>query len=318
MSVSVLVLDGVFDTGLTTVVDTLTLANELSQTVHEGEAFDVNLVSVRRRVRTALGLSVPSLRLDEIEWPETLVVPALGAKTPQSLAEALGRADVRDAIEVLREAQDNGVRLAAACTGTYLLAATGLLDGKLATTTWWLAADFRTRFPEVNLDESKMVVDEGQHVTAGAALAHVDLALWIVRQRSPALADLVGRYLLVDDRPSQTSYAMLDHLSQVDPVVAQFERWARAHLAEFTLADAARAVGTTERTLQRRIRKAMGRTPIAYVRDLRVELAIHQLRTTDKTVDEIAEAVGYQDPVTLRTLLRSKTGRGIRELRRGG
>ncbi len=316
-SVWVLVVEGMFDTGLAAVLDTLGMANELAPLAEETEPFTIHLASVRKRVRTQQGMVVPSVSVDDLPDPEVILVPAFGAKTPDTLAAALQQRDVSDARDVLLDAYDHETQLAAACTGTYLLASTGLIDGRAATTTWWLANDFRARFPEVTLDESKMVVEDGAFLTAGAALAHVDLALWMIRQRSPALAQLVARYLLVDDRPSQMSYAILDHLSHADPLVERFEVWARAHLHDFSMAAAARAIGSSERTLQRRLRKVLGRTPIEYVRDLRVERAIHLLRTSDQSVDEIAEAVGYGEGVTLRTLLREKTGRGIRELRRG-
>jgi transcriptional regulator GlxA family with amidase domain len=177
---------------------------------------------------------------------------------------------------------------------------------------------FRERFPRVSLDESRMIVQSRRVITAGAALAHVDLALWLVRQKSPALAHATARYLVFDARPSQAAYAMADHLAHDDPIVQRFEHWARRHLADFSMAAAARQVGVSERTLERRLRSVLGRTPLAFVQDLRVELAIHRLRTSDDSIEQIAAAVGYSDGVTLRTLLRKKTGRGIRELRASG
>lgn len=317
MRVSVMVLEGMFDTGLSALLDTLAIANELAPLASKPAPFEIQVVSVRKRVHTHHGMRIPSVRFEDAPRAKLVLVPALGEKSPDLLASALQRRDVREAAAALVEASAQGATTAAACTGTYVLASTGLLDGRSATTTWWLSADFRERFPNVKLDESKMVVEDGPHLTAGAALAHVDLALRLVREHSPTLAELVGRYLLVDHRPSQTSYAILDHLNHADPMVSNFERWTRAHLRDFSLAEAVRAIGTSERTLQRRLSKVLGRTPIAYVRDLRAEQAIHLLRSTNRTIDEIADDVGYQDGVTLRTLLRTKTGRGVRELRRG-
>src|SRR5688572_12325964 len=138
-----------------------------------------------------------------------------------------------------------------------------------------------------------MIVDAGRVVTAGAALAHVDLALWLVRQKSPALAHATARHLVFDARPSQAAYVMPDHLAHRDPTVERFEQWARKHLSDFALSAAARHVGVSERTLERRIRSVLGRTPLAYVQDLRVELAIHRLQTTKESIDQIAPAVGY-------------------------
>jgi transcriptional regulator GlxA family with amidase domain len=101
--------------------------------------------------------------------------------------------------------------------------------------------------------------------------------------------------------------------------VKRFETWIRGHLAEpFALAHVARAVGSSERTLQRRIRAVLGKPPVAFVQDLRLEQAVHLLRVTQGSVDEIAGAVGYGDGSTLRTLLRRRLHTGVRELRRAG
>jgi transcriptional regulator GlxA family with amidase domain len=265
-------------------------------------------------VKTHQGLSVALTRASA-ERPDLVVVPAIGAKTVATIATALERPEVHDAGGLLREWADTGARIAGACTATFVLASSGVLNGGRATTTWWLAPLFRERFPAVVLDDSRMVVESARIVTAGAALAHVDLALWLVRQRSPSLADATARYLVFDARPSQAAYAMSDHLAHADPVVERFEQWARRHLTDFDLAEAARRAGTSARTLERRTRAVLGKSPLAYVQDLRVEMAVHRLRTTKESIDEIAASVGYGDGVTLRTLLRKKTGRGVRELR---
>src|SRR5262249_26280084 len=157
--------------------------------------------------------------------------------------------------------------------------------------------------PHVDLDESSMLVEAPGLVTAGAALAHLDLALWMVRRRSPDLAALAARYLVVEPRPSQAVYAIPDHLAHDDEVVRRFERWSREHLVDFSLGAAARAAGASERTLTRRTRAVLGKSPLSYVQDLRVERAVHMLQTTDASVEDIATSVGYSDGVTLRSLL---------------
>jgi transcriptional regulator GlxA family with amidase domain len=318
MRVAVLALDGVFDLGLSAILDTLQTANDLAelQPARAGDGFDVRVIGLRRHVRTHHGLRVPVAPVSGMRRPDVVIVPALGMKTPDTLVPALERPDVVEGIDLLRTWGRRGTRTCAACGGTFILAATSLLDGGSATTTWWLAPLFRERFPAVALDETQMVVVSGNSVTAAAALAHLDLALWLVRRRSPSLAALVARYLVIDPRPSPAVYAIPHHLAQSDPIVERFERWVRETLSTpFSLGEAARAVGTSERTLSRRLRRVLGRTPLSYVQDLRVERAVHLLRTSDATVDEIASEVGYRDGVTLRNLLRLKTGCGVRELR---
>jgi transcriptional regulator GlxA family with amidase domain len=317
MRIHILVLDGVFDLGLAALTDTLTTANELASTLADAPpAIDLKLVGVRRRVRTAQGLTVPVEAAATARRPDSVLVPALGAKMPDALAGRLAQGDVRDAVVHLQRWVRAGATTGAACTGTFLLAESGLLDGQRATTSWWLAPMFRHRYPRVALDESRMLVSSAQVTTAGAALAHLDLALSVVRARSPALASLAARYLLVEARGTQAEYVIPDHLAHADPVVERFEVWARRKLAMgFSLSDAARAVGASERTLARRMRSVLGKTPLSYFQDLRVERALHLLRTGTQSVDEIATQIGYADGVTLRSLLRRKLGRSVRELR---
>jgi transcriptional regulator GlxA family with amidase domain len=320
MRLHLLVLDGVFDLGLAALTDTLSTANELAATLAEPPApIEITLVGVRRRVRTAQGLSVPVVPAASVRRPDAVLVPALGAKMPDALAARLARADVRDAILVLQRWARGGAAVGAACTGTFVVAESGLLDGERATTSWWLAPMFRQRYPAIALDESRMLVQSSRVTTAGAAMAHLDLALGLLRKRSPALAALAARYLLVEARGSQAEYVIPDHLAHCDPVVERFEAWARRKLAKgFSLAEAARAAGASERTLARRLQSTLGKTPLSYFQDLRVERALHLLRTGNASADQIAAQIGYADGVTLRSLLRRKLGRGVRELRARG
>lgn len=317
MRLHLLVLDGVFDLGLAALTDTLTTANELAATLPDAPSpIELTLVGVRRRVRTAQGLTVPVVPVADARRPDTVLVPALGAKMPAPLEARLARADVADAVAALQRWSRGGAATGAACTGTFVLAESALLDGQRATTSWWLAPMFRQRYPRVALDESRMLVSSAGFTTAGAAMAHLDLALGVIRSRSPALAALAARYLLVEPRGSQAEFVIPDHLAHTDPVVERFEAWARRRLATgFSLADAARAVGVSERTLARRLHGVLGKTPLSYFQDLRVDRAVHLLRTGSASVDQIASQIGYADGVTLRALLRRKLGRGVRELR---
>lgn len=316
MRIDVLALDNVFDLGLSAVLDAFQTANELiSMTNLRVAPFELRIVGVRRAVRTSQGLRVPVHRIGS-RAPDCVVVPAIGYKLPGPLEAALARRDVADAAATLVRWSNGGAVVAAACIGTFVLAESGLLDGKVATTTWWLAPLFRRRYPQVRLEESSMVVRSGRCVTAGAALGHVDLALSLIRDASPALAALTARYLIVDTRPSQAAYALSDHLAHADPLVQRFEQWARSRLARgFTLDDAAAAVGTSKRTLARHLERVLGKSPLAYVQSLRVERAVHLLRTTRASVDAVAAQVGYADGSTLRALLRRQLGSGTRAIR---
>jgi transcriptional regulator GlxA family with amidase domain len=261
-------------------------------------------------------LSVPVQTIGR-RRPDCVVVPAIGYKMPDALEKALAKPEIESAGEVLRSWSKEGATVAAACIGTFVLAESGLLDHHQATTTWWLAPLFRKRYPSVMVDETNMLVKSGRFVTAGAALSHMDLALWLIRRSSPKLASLTAKYLIVDSRPSQSAYILTDHLIHSDPLVERFESWARTRLAQgFSLEEAAKAVGSSKRTLARRMQAVLGRSPLAYIQNLRVERAVHLLKTSKESVEEIAARVGYREGVTLRTLLRRRLGYGIKEIRR--
>ncbi|MGH9368258.1 MAG: GlxA family transcriptional regulator [Thermoanaerobaculia bacterium] len=317
MRVNVLALDGVFDLGLSAVLDAFQTANELIEM--SGLAvprFETRIVGVRKAVKTSHGLSVP-VQAAGRSSPDCVVVPAIGFKMPGPLEAALARPDVRDAVIALRQWARHGATMTAACIGTFVMAESGLLDHHHATTTWWLAPLFRKRYPNVLLDESTMIVRSGRFVTAGAALSHMDLALWLVRGISPQLASLTAKYLIVDSRPSQSAYALTDHLVHSDPIVQRFESWARARLKHgFSLDDAAKAVGSSKRTLARRMQSVLGRSPLSYFQSVRVERAVHLLKTGSASVEEVAARVGYTEGATLRALLRRRLNVGVKEIRR--
>jgi transcriptional regulator GlxA family with amidase domain len=110
---------------------------------------------------------------------------------------------------------------------------------------------------------------------------------------------------------------LTDHLIHADPLVQRFEEWARARLKQgFSLDDAARAVGSSKRTLARHLQAVLGKSPLAYFQSLRVERAVHLLKTGDASVDEVAACVGYADGTTLRNLLRRQLKIGIKEIKR--
>ena len=319
MRIAVLVLSEVFDLGLSAVLDAFQTANELNELSGLSVPhFDVTIVGFEETVRTSQGLMVPTHAIGR--WnPDCVVVPAIGFKMPGPLEVALRKPEVAEAGHALHKWARSGAMMTAACIGTFVMAQSGLLDHQHATTTWWLAPLFRKRYPNVLLDESSMIVRSGNFVTSGAALSHMDLALWIVRSVSPQLASLTARYLIVDQRPSQSAYALTDHLLHSDPIVQRFEGWARSALERpFSLDDAAKAVGASKRTLARHMQTVLGKSPLSYFQSLRVERAVHLLRTDNATVDEVAERVGYADGATLRTLLRKKLNVGVKEIRRAG
>ncbi|WP_216893879.1 GlxA family transcriptional regulator [Nocardia alni] len=316
MEVAVLVYDGVFDSGLAAMLDVLDGANGLAAEVADPPTWNVVTVGLRPEVRTGAGLMVTAESCSRVESADLLIVPAVAERRPPQLLDFISGIESAPIRDLIAATCARGTSIASACTGTFLLAEARVLDGHRATTSWWLAPIFRNRYPSVDVDQSSMVIASGRITTAAAAFGHVDLALSIVRDTSPALADLVAHYLVVDERPSQSAYTITSALAQHDPTVAAFERWVREHLADpISIPDASRHLGISERTLQRAVGSILGISPIRFVQNLRVERAAHLLRTTDQSLESIARKVGYEHPNTLRVLIRQRTGKTTAALR---
>jgi transcriptional regulator GlxA family with amidase domain len=199
--------------------------------------------------------------------------------------------------------------LAGSCASTFLLAETGLLDGRRATTTWWLAPLFMRRYPDVELVKDRMVVADWPIATGGAAMAQMDLMLAVVSRFAGAnLARACANYLLLDERRSQAPFMAITYLASLDPKIARAEKWVRNNIArDFAMEELAEAVALAPRTFARRITAACGVSPIQFVQQIRIETSRYLLETTRLSIEEIARQVGYAEPSTLRRLIRRDT-----------
>ncbi len=319
MRIAILLTHDFTDSGLSIALDVFRTANVLARRSDRREPFRVTVVAPSKRVRAASGMvTVSAEPLARAARADLLLVPGYWIERPEEMDALLARPDVGALVQTLRAAHRRGATIGSACGGAFLLAAAGVLDGRSATTTWWLAPRFRARFPAVRLDAQRALLVERRLMTAGAVFAQADLALHVVaRVAGPTVARQVARLLLLDTHASQAAFMAVHQLATNDELVRRAEAWVRARLSEsFGIGDVARAVGTSARTLARRLAAAVGATPIGFVQRLRVEHAVHLLETTSLSLEQVSERVGYADPNALRRVIRRHVSASPRELRR--
>lgn len=319
MKVALCLLPLGLDASLGLTLTVLQSANQVLLAQGRSPLFELALVGHEAgSVTTGAGLP---LRVEQtfaaLPRPDLVLVPGAFLPDVPALEPWLERPEVLACVDWLAGLPAARTRLAASCVGSYLLAQAGLLDGMEATTTWWLAPHFRARHPQVRLDLRRMVVDDGRCTTAGAALAQADLLLHLVtRHAGPAVGHACARYLLLDQRPLQSRYVMVDGLARQHPQLRKAEDWVREHLAQpITIPALAQALHLTPRTLARRFQQTLGLSPLRFVQQMRVDQARHLLATTHQSFEQIAHAVGYAQPAMLRRLLRRETGSSPSEMR---
>jgi transcriptional regulator GlxA family with amidase domain len=278
--------------------DVMATANRISRTARRALPFDVDTLRCGPRRNSA-----------EPRGAELVIVPGLGIASADELDGSLKSPACRRAAGMLVDAFASGATLAASCASTFLLAEAGLLDGRRATTTWWLAPVFRRRYPRVELVTERMVVADWPIATGGAAMAQMDLMLAVVaRFAGPGLAKACANYLLLDERRSQAPFMAITYLAGQDSRIAKAESWVRHNIArDFAMEELAEAVALAPRTFARRTAATCGVSPIQFVQRIRIETARYLLETTRLSVEDIARQVGYAEPSTLRRLIRRHT-----------
>jgi AraC family transcriptional activator FtrA len=230
----------------------------------------------------------------------------------------------RAVIDALREAHARGARVLSICSGAFVLAATGLLDGKQATTHWRYAEELRRRFPRIHVDPNVLYVDEGGVLTSAGSAAGLDLCLHLVRRDyGPAIANQVARRLVIAphrdggqaqflERPVETR----ERGSGREPLSVLLDKIRRRLREPLRISELARLAAMSERTFMRRFRAATGLSPADWITRARVDRARELLESTALPIDHIAERCGLGSPSTLRHHFRKKVGVSPADYRR--
>src|SRR3954447_17106631 len=236
-------------------------------------------------------------RLEALAWADTIIVPGWPSPKKEPPPDAVG--------DALRRAYRRGARLASLCSGAYILAAAGLLDGARATTHWMYTDDFASRYPQIDVDPGVLYVGDGQVWTSAGTAAAIDLCLHFVRMDHGAeVANTVARRMVVpahrDGGQAQYVQAPVPEACSDDDLASTLD-WAVQHLdRELEVDDLARRARMSPRTFARRFKLATGTTPLQWLLTQRVVLAQRLLAATGLSVEAVAGRCGFGSAATLR------------------
>ncbi|MFK0257719.1 GlxA family transcriptional regulator [Streptomyces sp. NPDC090445] len=238
---------------------------------------------------------------------DTVVIPPTHALGELLQGAPLSQAHV-DALARIRP----GTRIVSICTGSYVLAAAGMLDGRPATTHWLKALEFQRAFPRVKVDEDVLFVDDGDILTSAGVAAGIDLCLYLVRaDHGTAVANRAARLCVVPPWRDGGQAQYIDR-PVPEPTVAtttEARAWALEHLDEpLTLGQLAAQARMSLRTFTRRFRDEVGMTPVQWLTAQRLDLARHLLESSDLPVDLVAHRSGFGSANSLRQHMRSSLG----------
>jgi len=306
--VGVLVFPGCVRSGAVVPHDVLALANVMMRARPAAQRvdFQAHWVTARREARVdAGGLGFAAVAPDAHPL-DALIVPGVDHADAGDLGLALDALAPEQAL--LRALAGRGVPLLFGCSATCLLARAGLLDGRRATTSWWLGGYCRAHFPAMQLQPQEILVEDGALVSSAGVTSYFDLALWLVgRYAGDDLRQSAARMLLHGSRrESQAPYAAAAMAEGEGPIVIErARRWLDKRLDRpWTVRALAQHCRTSERTLLRRFKEVAGVGPVQYVQQLRVARAKSLLESTLLSMEDIAARCGYQDVSTLHKVFR--------------
>lgn len=282
--------------------------NGIAAQKRRAPVFDVQLVGLSKETKQDTGLfSVyPDCVISDVKKTDMIIIPAI--HTPQE--EGIERN--KEFIPWMIDHYKNGAELVSLCIGAYLLAATGLLKGKKCATHWAHAADFRRKYPDVDLVDDRIMTAEDGIYTSGGAYSYLNLLLYLIEKNAGReAAILASKMFMIDiDKDSQSPFIIFqgqkDHGD--DLVMEAQQIIEKSYQEKLTVDELAADLAMSRRSLERRFKKATSNTVVEYIQRVKVEAAKKSFESTRKNVNEIMYDVGYSDTKSFRTVFRRVTG----------
>lgn len=280
------------------------------------ELYKIELAGISKKVEFYDGLFTvkPHTHVAAITKTSLIIIPSLNHNYQMAVK---GNKQLVDWVE---EQYKKGAEIASICTGAFLLASSGLLNGKTCSTHWAFADTFRTMFPRVNLQTDRLITDEGGIYTNGGAYSFLNLIIYLVEKyydRQTAI--FCSKVFQIEmDRQSQSAFIIFSgQKTHGDELIKQAQVFIENNLHEkISIGDLSSRLAVGRRNFDRRFIKATGNTPVEYAQRVKVEAAKKTFETSRKTINEVMYDVGYSDVKAFREVFRRITGMSPLEYRR--
>ena len=270
--------------------------------------FDVQLVGVKKEVKLNDGMfSVTTTQLlKDIQETDLIVIPALFGDMKSAIAQN------EKLLPWINQQYDKGAEVASLCVGAFLLASTGLLDGKKCSTHWGFQNEFREMFPSVEVTDGSIITEEQRIYTSGGANSYWNLLLHLVEKYTDRpTAILASKYFAIDiDRESQASFAMFQgQKNHNDEAIRQAQEFIEENIQEkITIDELAEKAALGRRSFERRFKAATNNSVLEYINRVKIEFAKKSFETSRKNINEVMYDVGYTDTKAFRTIFKKITG----------
>jgi len=270
--------------------------------------FNVQLVGLKKEVKINEGLFTinTSQLLKDVKKTDLVIIPALYGDMKTAIASN------KKVLPWINEQYKNGAEVASLCVGAFLLASTGLLNGKKCSTHWGFQNEFREMFPDVEVIDGSIVTEEHRLYSSGGAMSYWNLLLYLVEKYTDRqTAILASKYFAVDiDRESQSAFAMFQgQRNHTDEAITTAQDFIEKNIQEkITIDELADLVSLGRRSFERRFRAATNNSVLEYINRVKIEFAKRSFESSRKNINEVMYAVGYTDTKAFRSVFKKITG----------
>jgi transcriptional regulator GlxA family with amidase domain len=286
----------------------LTQVNQFANARRQPALFKVQLVGLEKETPTSGGLYTvhSDMTLSEVQKTDLIIIPAVDGEIEKAIEAN------KEFIPFIVQQYKQGAEVASLCLGAFILASTGLLDGKKCATHWVAANDFRRLFPKVNLIAEKIITDEKGIYTSGGAYSYLNLVLYLIEKFvGREMSILCAKIFAIEfERSNQSPFIMFSgQKDHEDESIRNAQDFIEQNFQEkITVDQLADKLSIGRRNLERRFKKATSNTVVEYIQRVRVEAVKKSLETDRKTINELMYEVGYSDNKAFRTVFKKITG----------